>query len=87
MTNEEKAKELAENNLKWYYELGNSYDECYQSALQAMVWKDEQILLDDDDKLATEVKIDGVTITPPQGYLIGRVTHINDSLIVELKKK
>lgn len=55
-------------------------------ALKAMRWKDEQILLDDDDKLATEVKVDSVTITPPQGYLIGKVTHVKDSLIVELKK-
>lgn len=42
ISNKEKAKEIAESNLKWYYELGNSYDECYQSALQAMRWKDEK---------------------------------------------
>lgn len=42
INNESKAEVIAENNLKWYYEAGNSYEECYQSALQAMQWKDEQ---------------------------------------------
>ena len=42
MTPQQKANEIAENNLKWYYEEGNSYEECYQSALKAMQWKDEQ---------------------------------------------
>ena len=39
----EKAKEIAESNLKWYYEEGNSYDECYQSAIQMYEWTLKQI--------------------------------------------
>lgn len=42
MKAEEKANEIAENNLKWYYEEGTSYDECYQSAMAMAQWKDEQ---------------------------------------------
>ena len=76
MTNEEKVMEIAEylNQPNG----SNSLLECHQAAMAMAKWKDEQILLDDDDKLATEVKVDGVTITPPQGYLIGRVTHITE---------
>lgn len=82
--NVSKAKDITK--CLWFPQ--NCTEGDIQNMLMEMAkWKDEQILSDDDDKLATEVKVDGVTITPPQGYLIGMVTHINDSLIVELKKK
>lgn len=45
MTNEEKAKEIAERCYRDYVDEGNmigSSEECYESALQAMQWKDEQ---------------------------------------------
>lgn len=44
--NEQKAKEIAERCYLDYVDEGNmieSSEECYQSALQAMQWKDEQI--------------------------------------------
>jgi hypothetical protein len=81
ISNEEKAIEFATS-----YD-GKIISFAHLAALQMGQWKDEQILSDDDDKLATEVKVDGVTITPPQGYLIGKVTHVKDSLIVELKNQ
>ena len=51
MTNEQKAKEIAENNRLNYFEgeigwgakIVSSEEECYDSAIQAMEWKDEQI--------------------------------------------
>lgn len=79
ITNEEKAIEFATS-----YD-GKIISFAHLAALQMAQWKDEQIL-SDDDKLATEVKVDSVTIKPPRGYLIGKVTHIKDSLIVEFKK-
>ena len=51
-TNEEKAKELAENNGRYYYvyqKCGGdtveefSYDECYQTALEMAEWKDKKL--------------------------------------------
>lgn len=49
--NEIKAKEIADNNKQCYFEgkivwgltEKSSYEECYDSALQAMQWKDAQI--------------------------------------------
>lgn len=40
-TNEQKAKEIAEN---WYSDFDevNSYEECFESAITMAQWKDEQ---------------------------------------------
>jgi hypothetical protein len=43
--------------------------------------------LDDDDKLATEVTIDGNKITPPENYLIGKITKVDNGMLVEFVKK
>lgn len=46
MTNIEKASEIAECCYRDYVDEGNmigSSEECYESALQAMQWKDEKI--------------------------------------------
>ena len=43
--------------------------------------------LDDDDKLATEATIDGNKITPPENYLIGKVTKVDNGMLVEFVKK
>lgn len=43
--------------------------------------------LDDDDKLATEMTIDGNKILPPNGYLIGKITQVDNGLLVEYVKK
>ena len=43
--------------------------------------------LDDDDKLATEAIIMGETILPPNGYLVGKITQIDNGILVEYVKK
>lgn len=43
MTNEEKAKEIAKKNEMVFYVVGNSYNECYKSAMQMAEWKDGKI--------------------------------------------
>jgi hypothetical protein len=43
--------------------------------------------LDDDDKLATEVTINGNKITPPENYLIGKITKVDNGMLVEFVKK
>ena len=50
--NETKAKEIADNNKRCYIEgeIGwgltekSSYDECYDSALEAIEWKEQQMI-------------------------------------------
>ena len=50
MTNEEKSKEIAQNNRINYYEgdigwgdrIKSSEEECYDSAMEMAEWKDEQ---------------------------------------------
>ena len=41
----------------------------------------------DDDKLATEATIDGDKITPPENYLIGKITKVDNGMLVEFVKK
>lgn len=41
----------------------------------------------DDDKLATEVTGKDYTLIPPDGYLIGKVTNVNNGMLVEYVKK
>ena len=47
---------------------------------------------DDDDKLASEVRYKGVKIIPPVGFLVGKITSvdnttgINEGMIVEFVK-
>ena len=43
--------------------------------------------LDDDDKLATEVVIGGDKILPPNGYLIGKITQVDNGMLIEFVKK
>ena len=49
MTNEEKAKEIARSNQKFFYEDGgydikSSDEECYDSAMEMAEWKDKQFV-------------------------------------------
>ena len=52
MTNEEKSKEIAQNNRINYYEgdigwgdrIKSSEEECYDSAMEMAEWKDEQFV-------------------------------------------
>lgn len=41
----------------------------------------------DDDKLATQVGCNGTEIFAPEGYLIGKITDINNGMLVEFVKK
>ena len=49
MTNEEKSKEIAQNNQQFYYEdagydMKSSDNECYSSAMEMAEWKDKQFI-------------------------------------------
>lgn len=50
-------------------------------------YADLRLDVDQDDKLATEVTIDGGKITPPENYLIGKVTRVDNGMLVEFVKK
>lgn len=50
-------------------------------------YKELRMPLDDDDKLATEVTINGNKILSPNGYLIGKITQVDNGMLVEYVKK
>ena len=50
-------------------------------------YADLRLNVDQDDKLATEATIDGNRIIPPKNHLIGKITKVNDGLLVEFVKK
>lgn len=41
----------------------------------------------DDDKLATQVGCNGTEIFAPEGYLIGKITDVENGMLVEFVKK
>lgn len=50
-------------------------------------YSDLRLDVDQDDKLSTEVTIGGDKITPPENYLIGKVTMVDNGMLVEFVKK
>jgi hypothetical protein len=50
-------------------------------------YKQLRMPLDDDNKLATEVTINGNKILSPNGYLIGKITQVDNGMLVEYVKK
>jgi hypothetical protein len=50
-------------------------------------YADLRLDADQDDKLAIEVTIDGDKITPPENYLIGKITKVDNGMLVEFVKK
>lgn len=50
-------------------------------------YTDLRLDVDQDDKLSTEVTIDGNKITPPNNYLIGKITQVDNGMLVEFVKK
>lgn len=50
------------------------------------IYDELRMPLDDDDKLASEVRTKGVKIVPPIGYLIGKITHTDNGMLVEFVK-
>ena len=51
------------------------------------IYKELRLDPSDDDKLATEVTGKDYKLIPPNGYLIGKVTNVNNGIIVEYVKK
>lgn len=58
-----------------------------EKTIEERKYSDLRLPLDDDDKLATEVTIGGNKILPPNGYLIGKITQVDNGMIVEYVKK
>lgn len=88
--------------IQWNYELNRvEYKICsswcdtsliqpYQEELITMEERkcaELRIDVDQDDKLATEATIDGGKITPPKNYLIGKITKVDNGMLVEFVKK
>lgn len=75
----------------WYTTSNGSYNaEClqpYKETMEERQYKELRMPLDDNDKLATEVTIDGNKIKPPKNHLIGKITKVNNGLLVEFVKK
>lgn len=57
-----------------------------EETMEERQYEELRIPLDDDDKLATEVTIDGNKILPPNGYLIGKITQLDNGMFVEYVK-
>lgn len=58
-----------------------------KEAMEERQYKELRMPLDDDDKLAIEVTIDGNKILSPNGYLIGKITQVDNGMLVEYVKK
>ena len=58
-----------------------------EETLEERQYKELRMPLDDDDKLATEVTIDDNKILPPNGYLIGKITQVDNGMLVEYVKQ
>ena len=79
------------------YNPWQEYDKCTVTAENIQPYKEElrqerkypelRMDLDDDDKLATEVVIGGDKILPPNGYLIGKITQVDNGMLIEFVKK
>lgn len=58
-----------------------------EETMEERQYKELRMALDDDDKLATEATIDGNKILPPNGYLIGKITQVDNGMLVEYVKQ
>ena len=58
-----------------------------EETMEERKYTDLRLDVDQDDKLATEVTIDGNKITPPENYLIGKITKVDNGMLVEFVKK
>lgn len=76
--------------------ISDLYDELhkptYPKLMRSVIMEERQykelrMPLDDDDKLATEVTINGNKILSPNGYLIGKITQVDNGMLVEYVKK
>ena len=83
------------NNHIQYTVKGLWYNNCHsivtakdlqhfeEETMEERKYADLRSDVDQDDKLATEVTIDGNKITPPKGYLIGKITQVDNGMLVE----
>lgn len=60
---------------------------CKKESMEERKYSELRMPLDDDDKLATEATIDGDKITPPENHLIGKITKVDNGMLVEFVKK
>ena len=58
-----------------------------EQSMEERKYADLRLDVDQDDKLATEVTIDGNKITPPKNYLIGKITKVDNGMLIEFVKK
>ena len=58
-----------------------------KETMEERKYADLRLDVDQDDKLATEATIDGGKITPPENYLIGKITQVDNGMLVEFVKK
>ena len=68
-------------------QLSNCKKEGKEEIMEERKYAGLRLDVDQDDKLATEVTIDGGKITPPENYLIGKITKVDDGMLVEFVKK
>lgn len=62
-------------------------DDMIERLVESASVREFRLPPDDDDKLATEVRKGGVSILPPYGYLIGKITDVEGGMLVEFVKK
>ena len=72
---------------KLYCNVINKLQPYKEETMEERQYKELRMPLDDDDKLATEVTIDGNKILSPNGYLIGKITQVDNGMLVEYVKK
>ena len=87
-------------NMRWNCELNKvEYKICSswldtsvispykEETVEERKYADLRLDADQDDKLATEATIDDDKITPPANYLIGKITKVDNGVLVEFVKK
>lgn len=81
------VREVA-NKTHSLYSLMTAHLQPYKEEnMKKREYKELRMSLDDNDKLATEATIDGNKIMPPNGYLIGKITQVDNGMLVEYVKK
>ena len=72
---------------KLYCNVINKLQPYKEETTKERQYKELRIPLDDGDKLATEATINGNKILPPNGYLIGKITQMDNGMLVEYVKQ
>ena len=75
------------DEVEWYSaEELNDFNNTFIT-MQERKYKELRMALDDDDKLASEATIKGKKIVPPDGYLIGKITQVDNGMLIEYVEK